>query len=434
MRESSSGMELADDKRWYASVTRYQWLVLIIASAGWVFDQYESQVFVLTKDRILADVAGTPASGSQGAGDPLYAIFLLGGTIGGLAAGSLADKYGRRPLLIATILLYSLFSGLTYFATEWWHIAVLRFFVALGVGGEWAVAASLVAEVFPARARAYASGIFHASSVIGIWMAMLAGMAVGENWRYAFLIGIAPSLLVVWVRARVREPEKWRATAAEADHSAVERARMGSFRDLLTTSPWNRRALLGVALAAVGLGTYWAVVVAGLDLTKQMLEQTGVADASWWTQFAYGFVQTTGAGLGLLAFGPISARYGRRRAFIGFQLLALAIVPITCFAPQTFWQLLLLLPVFGFLTTAIHAGFAIYFPELFPTHLRATGASFCFNGGRVVAIPVLLLSGWLKTQPGVELGWAVTSLSALFLVGVVLVLFLPETNRQELPE
>jgi MFS family permease len=429
MVESSSGTELADDERWYASVTRYQWLVLIIASAGWVFDQYESQVFVLTKDRILADVAGTPASGSQGAGDPLYAIFLLGSTIGGLAAGSLADKYGRRPLLIATILLYSLFSGLTYFATEWWHIAVLRFFVAIGVGGEWAVAASLVAEVFPTRARAYASGIFHASSVLGIWMATLAGIVVGQNWRYAFLIGILPSLLVVWVRAKVREPEKWQATAAEADQSPSGGARMGSFWDLLTTSPWDRRALLGMALAAVGLGTFWAVVVAGPELTKQMLARTGVADASWWTQFSYGFVQMSGAGLGLLAFGPISARYGRRQTFIGFQLLAVAIVPITCFAPQTFWQLLLLLPVFGFLTTGIHAGFAIYFPELFPT-----GASFCFNGGRVVAIPVLLLSGWLKTQPGVDLRWAVTSLSMLFLVGVVLVLFLPETNRQELPE
>jgi MFS family permease len=136
----------------------------------------------------------------------------------------------------------------------------------------------------------------------------------------------------------------------------------------------------------------------------------------------------------LLAFGPLSARFGRRRTFIAFQLLALAIVPITCFVPQTYSQLLLLLPVFGFLTLAIHAGFAIYFPELFPTHLRATGASFCFNGGRLMAVPVLIASTWLKSQPGIDLRWAVTLLSTLFLVGVILVLFLPETNRQELPE
>ncbi len=426
--------ENVDNRPWYAGVTRYEWLVLIIASAGWIFDQYESQVFVLTKDRILAEVSQAGSDVLKGAGDPLYAIFLLGGTLGGLAAGSLADRFGRRPLLVVTILLYSLFSGLTFFVTSWWQLATLRFLVAIGVGGEWAVAASLVAEVFPARARAYASGIFHASSIIGIWMATVAAIAVGEHWRYAFLVGIVPSLLVVWVRARVKEPEKWQAMAVDAEQSKSERARMGSFRDLLTTSPWCKRALLGVALAAVGLGTFWAVIVAGQDLTKAMLIRTGATNVEWKTHFAYGFVQTTGGGLGLLAFGPLSARFGRRRTFIAFQLLALIIVPITCFAPQTYGQLLVLLPIFAFLTLAIHAGFAIYFPELFPTHLRATGASFCFNGGRVMAVPVLLVSSWLKSQPGIDLRWSMTLLSTLFLVGIVLMLFLPETNKQELPE
>lgn len=433
MNQSSTKPLPADDEPWYASVSRYEWLVLVIASAGWVFDQYESQVFVLTKDRILGEILNGDGSQLKSWGDRLYAVFLLGGTIGGLAAGSLADRFGRRPLLVATILVYSVFSGLTYFATELWHVAALRFLVALGVGGEWAVAASLVAEVFPVRARAYGSAIFHASSILGIWMATLAGLAVGQHWRYAFLFGILPALLIVWVRASVREPDKWQAAAAGADQSSASRARMGSFRELLTTPPWNRRALLGLALAAVGLGTFWAVVVGGQDLTKELLQRMGDEHIAARTQFAYGFVQTSGSGLGLLAFGPISARFGRRRTFIGFQLLALAIVPITCFMPQTYGQLLLLLPIFGFLTTGIHSGFAIYFPELFPTHLRATGASFCFNGGRVMAVPVLLLSGWLKSQPGVDLRWAITALASLFLVGVVFVLFLPETNRQELP-
>ena len=200
--------EDVDNRPWYAGVTRYEWLVLIIASAGWIFDQYESQVFVLTKDRILAEVSQAGSDVLKGAGDPLYAIFLLGGTLGGLAAGSLADRFGRRPLLVVTILLYSLFSGLTFFVTSWWQLATLRFLVAIGVGGEWAVAASLVAEVFPARARAYASGIFHASSIIGIWMATVAAIAVGEHSLYAFLVGIVPSLLVVWVRATHQRTRK----------------------------------------------------------------------------------------------------------------------------------------------------------------------------------------------------------------------------------
>ncbi|HEX3600823.1 MAG TPA: MFS transporter [Lacipirellulaceae bacterium] len=428
--------EIEDNRPWYAGVTRYEWLVLIIASAGWVFDVYESQAFAITRNQMLHEIVGSNSGDVKNWGDILFAVFLLGGTVGGLAAGSLADRYGRRPVLMLTILLYSIFSGLTFLAANLWQVAVLRFLVAIGVGGEWAVAASLVAEVFPMRARAHASGIFHASSILGTWMAGLVGMAIGAQWRYAYLFGIAPALLILWVRARVREPEVWQTEAKNAVRSPREGARLGSFRSLLFENPWSRHALLGVALAGVGLGTFWAITVAGQNLAQEMLQREGVVDdrATEQAKFAYSIVETTGGGLGLLAFGPLSARFGRRRTFITFQLLAFVIVPITCFAPQTYHQLLLLLPIFGFLTLAIHAGYAIYFPELFPTSLRATGASFCFNGGRVLAGAVLILSGWLKALPGMDLRWAMTYLSSLFLLGVVLMFFLPETNHQELPE
>jgi MFS family permease len=421
---------------WYEGVTRYQWLVLAIASAGWIFDVYEGQIFNITRGDLLADILGNEAAGVKKWGDIFLAVFLLGGTVGGLAAGSLADRFGRRPILVLTILLYALFSGLTYFATELWHVAALRFVVAMGVGGEWAVAASLVAEVFPPRARAHASGIFHASSVLGTWLAALAGMAVGAEWRLAYLIGVLPALLILWVRATVREPDQWQAKADEAKTSARARAELGSFRQLLWHAPWNRHAILGVALAAVGLGTFWSVTVAGQDLAREMVIRNGMsaAQAAEQAKFAYGIVQTTGGGLGMLAFGPISARFGRRRTFIAFHVLACLIVPLACFGPQTYTQLLVVLPLFGFLTLAMHAGYAIYFPELFPTHLRATGASLCFNGGRVVAVPVLLASGHLKAMEGVDLRWAIAALGSLFLLGAVLMLFLPETNEQELPE
>ena len=168
----------------------------------------------------------------QDVGGTFLGVFLLGGTVGGLAFGSLADRYGRKPTMAVTILFYSVFSGLTYFATELWHVAVLRFLVALGVGGEWAVGATLVAEVFPSRARARASGIFHATSVIGTWLAAAAGLVVGSQWRYAFVVGVLPALLVLWVRSHVQEPERWQRTGKERQAArqlfrVVQRRSMG---------------------------------------------------------------------------------------------------------------------------------------------------------------------------------------------------------------
>jgi MFS family permease len=421
--------------RWYHGVSRYEWLVLIIASAGWIFDVYEGQIFNITRGQMLKEILGE--AGSQGDvkkyGDMFLGIFLLGGTIGGLGFGSLADRFGRRPIMIVTILMYSVFSGLTFFATSLWQVAALRLFVAMGVGGEWAVAAALVAEVFPTKARAQASGIFHASSVFGTWMAAIVGYAVGAQWRYAYLLGVLPALLILWVRASVKEPEKWQAKAAGR---GAAKSQLGSFSALLLNRQWNQRALLGMALAAVGLGTFWSVTVAGQGLAKeQLLAGDETEDnAENQAKIAYGIIQTIGGGIGLLAFGPISARWGRRRTFMLFHLAAFVIVPVTCFVPQNYSMLLVLLPIFGFFTLGMHAGYAIYFPELFPTHLRATGTSFCFNGGRVLAVPVLFFSGWLKSQEGLPLPTAVTALGTLFLFGLVFVYFLPETRGQELPE
>lgn len=433
---TASPAELGTKAAWYAGVTRYQWLVLAIASAGWVFDTFEGQLFNITRHHLLTDILG--ARGTEAAirnyGDIFLAVFLAGGTLGGFLFGSLADRWGRRPLLMVTILMYSVFSALTFFATELWHVGVARFLVAMGVGGEWAVAASLVAEVFPGRARAHASGIFHATSILGTWFAALTGLAVGAQWRYAYLIGLVPALLVFWVLASVKEPENWK--AAEAKAAKAEGPKMGSFRELLGNRRWRRRALLGMLLAAIGLGTFWGVTVAGQDLAKELLLRSGVAPgpAAQQAKFAYGIVQAIGGGLGLLAMGPLCVRLGRRRAFAFMHVAALVIVPIACYLPASYGQLLAILPVFGFFTLGIHAGYAVYFPELFPTHLRATGSGFCFNGGRIVAASVLLLSGWLKSLPGMDLRLAITLLGLLFPLGLLVILFLPETKDQPLPE
>lgn len=422
--------------RWYEGVTRYQWLVLVIASAGWIFDAFEGQVFNITRNDLLTDIlrAAHDAPEVRQWGDIFLGVFLAGGAFGGIMFGSLADRWGRKPIMVVTILFYSVFAGLTYFATELWQVGTLRFLVAMGVGGEWAVAATLVAEVFPQHARAHASGIFHATSTIGTWVAAGVGLAVGAQWRYAYLISVLPAMLVLWVWASVKEPDSW--TSARDKAATGEGGKLGSFRELFFHRTWGPRALLGMVLAAVGLGTFWSVTVAGQDLVLDMLRRSGVdsVEAAAKAKFAYGVIETIGMAVGLLSFGPLCVRLGRKKTFILLQVLSLIIVPITCYLPTTYTQLVLLLPLMGFATLSIHAGFAIYFPELFPNHLRSTAAGFCFNAGRLVASPVLIFSGWLKALPGMNLQLAITLMGMLFVIGIVAVLFLPETKDQPLPE
>lgn len=415
---------------WYSTVTRYQWLVLLVASLGWVFDAFEGQIFNLTRKSMLAEILGKPVDSSEvkAWGDIVLVFFLVGGTVGGAVFGRLADRWGRSPTMIVTIVFYSVFSGLTYFAENLGQICALRFLVAMGVGGEWAVAAALVAEVFPPAARARASGIFHASSVLATWMAGLTGLWVGAEWRLAYVVGVAPALLTLWVRASIREPARLKNAQRAMGN------RVGSFRELFGHSLWRRRALAGMTLAAVGLGTFWGITVAGQDLMSDLLTRLGMAkdQVEREARFAYGIVQATGGGLGMLAFGPICERIGRRRTFALMQGLSLVVVPAVCFLPQTQSQMLIALPVMGFVTMSMHAGFAVYFPELFPDHLRATGSSFCFNTGRLLAAPILFFSGQIKAM--VELPIAVTLISGLFFIGLAVLWLLPETQGQELPE
>jgi MFS family permease len=432
---SSAPASVESGTAWYRGVTRYQWLVVAIASAGWVFDAFEGQIFNITRSQMLADILHVPPDHPdiRRWGDIFLGVFLVGGTLGGILFGWLGDRWGRRPSMILTILFYSIFSGFTYFADSLWQIGALRFLVAMGVGGEWAVAAALVAEVVPPHARAQMSGFFHSTSIIGTWLAAWVGLAVGADWRLAFLIGVAPALLVLWVRARVAEPETWRGAREKAKAGGIQ---LGSFRDLLLNPHWRRRAVFGMLLAAVGLGTFWAVAVGGQDLARSLLIREGVpaAEAAERAKFAYGNIQAIGAGLGMLSFGPICVRLGRRRTFIAYHIGALLIVPITCFVPTSYGTLLALLPLYGFFTVGIHAGYAVYFPELFPNHLRSTGTGFCFNGGRLLASSMLIFSGWLKAMPGMDLRTATTWMASLFLLGLVFITFLPETKGQPLPE
>jgi MFS family permease len=438
---------------WWREVTRSQWLLLAIASAGWVFDVFEGQLFVSIQGPMLNSLVGAgPEHRDQR--ELLFnwglAAFLIGGAVGGLLFGMMADRWGRRRTMALTILMYSVFTGMHALVQEGWQLAVLRFLVGMGVGGEWAVAAAAVAEAFPPRARTAASGIFHASSVLGTYLAVAAGFFVlgldqQGGWVYGFLLGVAPALLVFWVRAGMREPESWEEARRRAAQDSKQR--LGRFTDLFSTPRLTRHTLIATALAVIGLATFWGTHIKARNLLQDA-EQAVQAklpaaeqDARSPERFGlYGMLlATTGGGLGLLSFAPLSQRVGRRAAFLFFHLGGFVLVGLAVAVADSVPLLLVVLPVFGFFTLGMHAGYAVYFPELFPTRLRGTGAGFCFNTARIVAGPVLLGFAWLQKElgtgaPGSGLTRAMLVLGSLFLVGALLVLFAPETRGQPLPE
>ena len=426
--------ELQPEDRWYAGITRYQWLVLIIACLGWIFDVFEGQIYAVYKTPALTDVLpGQSKAFVDFAANLGLASFLIGGTVGGLLFGMLADRIGRRQTMVWSILMYSIFTGLHYFATSAWHIVALRFFVAMGVAGEWAIAASFVAEVFPKKARTMAGGIFHASSVLGAVL----GSAVGvwliskSDWRWAFVLGLLPAVLVVWVLVSLRESERWQADKKRRLDAGGKKR--GSLRELLGVRHWRKRALLGMGLAAVGLGTYWAIYAWGVELVGEVLGKDVSEDQRFRLgSFAYMLMNGTGGLAGLLLFAPLAMLAGRRTAFAIYHVGAIAVVPVAYLLPTQYWHTLVLLPIMAFFVVGMHAGYAIYFPELFPTRLRATGASFCFNVGRLVAAVVLVVRGWLREW--LDLRLSVTAMASLFLVGLILLYFAPETKDRELPE
>lgn len=438
--------ELDRSPRWYSGITASQWMVLAIASAGWIFDVYEGQLFTIYKTPMLRELVGDQGASVGLHGDVAFALFLIGGAIGGLGFAMLGDRIGRVRVMSLTILVYSIFSALTFFARSVWEVDALRFLVALGTGGEWAVAAALVAETFPPRARAFASGIFHASSVLGAALASLTGwLVVGPGaWRWGFLVGLAPALLVVWIRASLKEPERWEQAAGKASPAAGKddllagdspepTQELGSLRALLGDRRWRSRALVGLGLAAVGLATYWGIFAWAPELVADVLgPDVSAEERQKSASLAYLLMNFTGGLLGLLGFAPVAHWRGRRFAFFVYHLGALIMVPLTFLGVSTYSQALMMLPVMAFFVVGMHAGYAIYFPELFPTRLRATGSSFCFNLGRLVAAVLLVARGVLGARFDFRSG--VVAMAALFLVGLVVLMFAPETRGADLPE
>jgi len=493
---------------WYRQMTRYHWFVLVVAALGWLFDCLDQQLYVLARPAVMRDLVTEaqfpdPDQLTQKRsqyGDYATTVFMLGWATGGLAFGVLGDRWGRAKTMVITILLYSLFTGLSSFSTSVWDFALYRFLTGLGVGGEFAVGVSLVAEVMPARARPYALSSLQALSAVGNISAALINLSLGlaqeqgmeaSPWRIMFLIGAVPALLALIIRRNLKEPETWTKSKAEANANK----QLGSYRELFQDAKLRKHALLGLVLACAGVVGLWSIgfytpdliklvqrpivtekiyaeqialaqreqaaeriqsleqltaAIGDKDLTSQLSptakavqsELSNVVEGrlSRWTSFA-SMAINVGAFFGMFGFGAVSQRIGRKNTF-AIALLAAFISTVTVFLfLKEFWQIWVMVPIMGFCQLSLFAGYAIYFPELFPTRLRSTGISFCYNVGRFVAAggPLIKaqLDGFFVSIYGVSsetFRYTGATMATVFLIGLLVLPFLPETRDEALPE
>jgi len=298
--------------------------------------------------------------------------------------------------------------------------------------------------VMPERARSYAIGWLQSLSAVGNITAAIIAM-LGTDWRTMFLIGTGPALLALLIRRRLKEPEKWQ----EAVRAKKER--MGSYAELFGDPRWRRNALVGLALAFVGVVGLWGIAFFSFDLIRDVFRPhyaaQGLTDVEindklkFWVGFA-SILQNVGGFFGIHFYSALSQRTGRRFGFLVAFVLAMFSTAGTFWflgkiggVTDVYWMI----PIMGFCQLAMFGGYAIYFPELFPTRLRSTGTSFCYNVGRFVAALGPLTLGLLANRVYGDYGadafrYAALTMCSVFLIGFIALPFAPETMGKPLPE
>lgn len=423
---------------WRHGVTRYQWLVLLVAWLGWVFDSMDAMIYALVLHpalhELLPSALGRPATDADIGwyGGIIFSVFLLGWAIGGVAFGVVADRWGRTKTLIVTILIYAIFTGMAALSETWWHLAVYRFLTALGIGGEWAAGAAIVAEVWPEDKRAKAAGILQSAWAAGFFLAAACYLLLRHYpWQALFLVGVLPAFVALLVRLWVKEPERWvKAHAVEEKSGLARRAKIVQ----LFHGALRRPTLVGASLAFVAVFGLWGATNWTPTLIRALPDMQGLRPEEIKTYVVYATMSlNAGALVGYLSFGPLADRFGRRAIFALMFTGSLIMVPLTFLTPREYAHVLLLLPLLGFFNNGIFSGFPIYFPELYPTRLRATGAGFCFNAGRVLASAGPFLTGYLVASLG-SFGRAASAIALVYLLGLAILPFAPETRGKPLPE
>jgi MFS family permease len=409
----------------------YQWTVLFAAWLGWGFDVFDGLLFNYVAPNCVPTLLGLQI-GSEAAGKAtlfwtglMNSVLLIGWAVGGILFGKVADRIGRTRTLLLTMALYSVGTAACALAPNIWFLLLFRVISSLGIGGEWAAGAAMVAEVVPERRRVEAGALLYTSAPLGLFLAtfvnyQIAGVQMqgdqAHSWRYVFLCGLIPAAVAFLVRLFIKEPERWKEAASRKIAPTIAELFSPEYRAI---------TLSGFCMAVTALIMWWScnafipVVAKGLaaDTAKaQHLVGKAARDlGEQWVRIATSSFNLGGL-IGTLLTVPISKTLGRKKMFaIYFLLSAVSLFSAFGLTMDNHLRLYMYFPI-GLTVFGVFGSFTYYLPELFPTRLRGTGAGFCYNVGRIVAAIGPFLVGYVASQKGHALTLA---LSALFCVGFV---------------
>jgi MFS family permease len=427
---SNSGVEDGIEITRLQDISATQWKSGIAAWLGWFFDGLDMHLYTLVATPFVAQLLAVEVRDNavRDKSSWIQAAFLVGWALGGGFFGRIGDRVGRSRALVLTILTYALFTGLSFFAQDWWHLLIYRFLAALGIGGEWAVGASLLSETWPAGWRHWIAAVLQSGVNLGVLLAMLAGFVLLTLCEFpdrsVFLVGVLPALLVLWIRRAVPEPAEWQTAMRQEDFRAPKFAELfqGSVR---------RITVVSILVCATSLTAHWAFM---FWFPQQLRNLPDVAD---WSDAEKSQLVVIGLTLVMVAsivgnFGAaaIAGRVSYRVAVVAMCLAYFCAMFSAYYVPRDHASLWTWLLAIGF-CQGVFALFTMYLPPLFPTLLRTTGAGFSYNIGRLAAAFGTVYFGSFSQAGDYRL--ALCYASFLFLPAAAFALLLPELPRRPAP-
>jgi MFS family permease len=405
----------------------YQWKSGIAAWLGWLFDGLDMHLYVLVAAPFVAELIRVTDTRNAAVGrysSWIQAAFLVGWALGGGCFGRVGDLIGRSRTLCLTILTYALFTGLAFFVQAWWQLLIVRFLAALGIGGEWAVGASLLSETWPRRWRPWIAAVLQSAVNIGILLASCATFVLaGQSPRVVFLVGVLPALLVLWIRREVPETEEWRAAKRQATEPGP--GLVDLFRGEV-----RRTTILTILVCSVSLSAHWAFIFWYQQHLRNLPDVINLSPTRRNELASIANLLVMAASiLGNFLAAILAVAIGYRRS-IALLCLSYGLAMVAVYTvPRSYTTLIVLLPLMG-ACSGLFALFTMYLPPLFPVLLRTTGAGFCYNIGRIAAAAGTVVFGLFSNVGDYRIALLYAGL--LFLPATLIALWLPDLPERDL--